>query len=156
VNSPEYTAFMGEARKFGKAIWDITGRKDVDIVFEHPGEQTFPVSCFVAKRGGMIVFCAGTSGFNLTFDARFVWMRQKRIQGSHFAHLKQAAAANQFVIDRRIDPCMGEIFPWDKIPAAHTKMWKNLHAPGNMAVLVNSPKPGLKTLDDVIEAATEK
>ena len=78
-------------RKFGKAIWDITGKKDVDIVFEHPGEQTFPVSSFVVKRGGMVVFCAGTTGFNITFDARFVWMRQKRIQGSHFAHLKQAA-----------------------------------------------------------------
>ena len=43
------------------------------------------------KRGGMVVFCAGTTGYNLTFDARYVWMRQKRIQGSHFAHLKQAA-----------------------------------------------------------------
>ena len=30
VNSPEYNACMAEARKFGKAIWDITGRKDVD------------------------------------------------------------------------------------------------------------------------------
>ena len=153
VNSPEYTAYMGEVRKFGKAIWDITGKKDVDIVFEHPGEQTFPVSCFVVKRGGMVVFCAGTSGFNLTFDARFVWMRQKRIQGSHFAHLKQASAANKFVLDRIIDPCMSEVFGWKDIPLAHTKMWKNQHAPGNMAVLVNSPRPGLRTLDDVIEAA---
>jgi crotonyl-CoA carboxylase/reductase len=152
VNSDEYAAFMAQARKFGKAIWDITGKKDVDTVFEHPGEQTFPVSCFVVKRGGMVVFCAGTTGFNLTFDARFVWMRQKRIQGSHFAHLKQAAAAHKFVIDRRIDPCMSEVFPWDKIPAAHTKMWKNEHAPGNMAVLVNAPKTGLRTLEDVIEA----
>ena len=117
VNSPEYSAFMADARKFGKAIWDITEKRDVDMVFEHPGEQTFPVSCFVVKRGGMVVFCAGTTGFNLTFDARFVWMRQKRIQGSHFANLKQAAAANKFVIDRRIDPCMSEVFPWDKIPA---------------------------------------
>jgi crotonyl-CoA carboxylase/reductase len=126
-------------RKFGKAIWDITGKKDVDIVFEHPGEATFPVSCLVAKRGGMIVFCAGTSGFNITFDARYVWMRQKRVQGSHFAHLKQASAANQFVLDRRVDPCMSEVFPWDKIPLAHQKMWKNEHAPGNMAVLVYAP-----------------
>ena len=55
---------MAEARKFGKAIWDITGKRDVDIVFEHPGEQTFPVSCFVVKRGGMVVFCAGTTGYN--------------------------------------------------------------------------------------------
>ncbi len=82
----------------------------------------------VVKRGGMVVFCAGTTGFNLTFDARYVWMRQKRIQGSHFAHLKQAAAANRFVVDRRVDPCMSEVFPWAKIPVAHTKMWKNEHA----------------------------
>jgi crotonyl-CoA carboxylase/reductase len=45
-------------------------------VFEHPGESTFPVSCNVVKRGGMVVFCAGTTGYNLTFDARFVWMRR--------------------------------------------------------------------------------
>jgi crotonyl-CoA carboxylase/reductase len=153
VNTPEYTDWAKEARRFGKAIWDITGRHDVDIVFEHPGEQTFPVSCLVVKRGGMVVFCAGTSGYNLTFDARYVWMRQKRIQGSHFAHLKQASHANQFVIDRRIDPSMSELFAWEQIAAAHTKMWKNQHPPGNMAVLVNAPRPGLRNFDDVLEAA---
>src|SRR6201986_2168521 len=153
VNWAEYSAFMVEARKFGKAIWNITEKKDVDTVFEHPGEQTFPVSCFVVKRGGMVVFCAGTTGFNITFYARFVWMRQKRIQGSHFANLKQASAANKFVIDRRIDPCMSEVFPWDKIPLAHTKMWKNQHAPGNMAVMVNAPRTGLRSFEDAVEAA---
>jgi crotonyl-CoA carboxylase/reductase len=152
VNSPEYAAWVKEARKFGKAIWDITGKLDVDVVFEHPGEQTFPVSTLVVKRGGMVVFCAGTTGYNITFDARYVWMRQKRIQGSHFAHLKQASAANQFVIDRRIDPCMSEVLPWTEIALAHTKMWKNLHKPGNMAVLVNAPRAGLRNFDDVMEA----
>ena len=153
VNTPEYNDWVKEARKFGKAIWDITGKRDVDIVFEHPGEATFPVSCLVVKRGGMVVFCAGTSGYNITFDARYVWMRQKRIQGSHFAHLKQASAANQFVLDRRIYPCMSEVLPWAEIPRAHQMMWKNEHKPGNMAVLVNAPHPGLKSFEDVIEAA---
>jgi len=83
-------------------------------------------------------------------------MRQKRIQGSHFAHLKQAVAANKFVIDRRVDPCMSEVFPWTQIPHAHTKMWKNLHAPGNMAVLVSAPTTGLRTLEDVIDAGRRK
>ena len=156
VNTPEFNEWTKNARAFGKAIWDITGKKDVDIVFEHPGEATFPVSCLVVKRGGMVVFCAGTTGFNLTFDARYVWMRQKRIQGSHFAHLKQASAANRFVLDRRVDPCMSEVFPWEKIPLAHTKMWKNEHAPGNMAVLVMSPEPGLRTVEDVTEAGRKK
>lgn len=148
-----YGAYMKEVRKFGKAIWEITGKgNDVDFVFEHPGEQTFPVSCFVVKRGGMVVFCAGTTGYNLTFDARFVWMRQKRIQGSHFANLKQASQANRLVIDRRIDPCMSEVFSWLDIPRAHTKMMRNQHKPGNMAVLVTAKRPGLRTIEDAIEA----
>ncbi|HLT76119.1 MAG TPA: crotonyl-CoA carboxylase/reductase [Ferrovibrio sp.] len=153
LDAEKYGAYMKKVREFGKAIWEITGKgNDVDFVFEHPGEQTFPVSCFVVKRGGMVVFCAGTTGYNLTFDARFVWMRQKRIQGSHFANLLQASQANQLVIERRIDPCMSEVFAWADIPRAHTKMWKNQHKPGNMAVLVSAKVPGLRTIEDAIEA----
>ncbi|ANB36276.1 crotonyl-CoA carboxylase/reductase [Rhodovulum sulfidophilum] len=153
VNTPEYKAWFGEVRKFGKAIWETTGKGvNVDMVFEHPGEATFPVSTFVVKRGGMVVICAGTSGFNLTMDARYVWMHQKRIQGSHFAHLKQAAAANRLMCQRRLDPCMSEVFPWAEIPQAHLKMLRNEHKPGNMAVLVQAPRTGLRTFADVLEA----
>jgi crotonyl-CoA carboxylase/reductase len=149
-----YGAYSKKVRAFGKAIWEFTGKGvDVDMVFEHPGEATFPVSCFVVKRGGMVVFCAGTTGYNLTFDARFVWMRQKRIQGSHFANLKQASEANRLVIEKRVEPCMSEVFSWEDIPKAHTKMWKNEHKPGNMAVLVSAAKPGMKTLDEAIAAS---
>ncbi|MEM7619642.1 MAG: crotonyl-CoA carboxylase/reductase [Pseudomonadota bacterium] len=157
VNTDEYQTWFDNVRKFGKAIWDTTGKGvNVDFVFEHPGEATFPVSCFVVKRGGMVVFCAGTTGYNLTMDARYVWMHQKRIQGSHFAHLKQASQANQLVIDRRIDPMMSEVFPWKDIPKAHTAMWKNQHQPGNMAVLVSAPHEGLRTFDDTMQASKEK
>jgi crotonyl-CoA carboxylase/reductase len=153
VNTPEYKAWFAEVRKFGKAIWDITGKgNNPDIVFEHPGESTFPVSNFVVKRGGMVVICAGTTGFNLTLDARYLWMHQKRVQGSHFANLKQASAANQLMIERRLDPCLSEVFPWEDIPEAHMKMLNNVHKPGNMGLLVQSPRPGLRTFEDVLEA----
>ncbi|HBG97259.1 MAG TPA: crotonyl-CoA carboxylase/reductase [Rhodobacteraceae bacterium] len=156
VNTPEYKAWFTEARKFGKAIWDITGKgNNVDMVFEHPGEATFPVSTFVCKKGGMVVICAGTTGFNCTFDVRYMWMHQKRLQGSHFAHLKQAAAANKLVIEQRIDPCMSEVFPWAEIPQAHLKMLKNEHKPGNMAVLVSAARTGLRTFEDTLEASRE-
>lgn len=157
VTGEGYGEYLKKTRAFGKAIWDITGKGvDVDFVFEHPGQATFPVSCFVVKRGGMVVFCAGTTGYNITFDARFVWMRQKRIQGSHFAHLKQAAQANKLMIERRIDPCMSEVYTWSDIPKAHMRMLNNEHSPGNMSVLVNAPTTGLRTLEDVIEAAEEE
>jgi crotonyl-CoA carboxylase/reductase len=154
VNTPEYKEWLSETRRFGKAIWGVTGKGvNVDLVFEHPGEATFPVSTFVCKRGGMVVICAGTTGFNLTMDARYVWSHQKRVQGSHFAHLKQAAAANRLVIDRRIDPCMSEVFEWNALPQAHMKMLRNEHKPGNMAVLVSAPRTGLRTVEDAREAA---
>ncbi|HCE24779.1 MAG TPA: crotonyl-CoA carboxylase/reductase, partial [Hyphomonas sp.] len=67
VNGEGFGDYMKKTREFGKAIWEITGKgNDVDFVFEHPGEATFPVSCNIVKRGGMVVFCAGTTGFNLT------------------------------------------------------------------------------------------
>ncbi len=145
-----YGAYNRKVREFGAAIWAITGKgNDVDIVFEHPGESTFPVSTFVCKTGGMIVYCAGTTGYNMTFDARYVWMRQKRIQGSHFANAKQANEANRLVLTGKIDPGMSECFVWADIAKAHTKMNNNEHLPGNMAVLITAQKPGLKTFDEV-------
>jgi crotonyl-CoA carboxylase/reductase len=129
---------------------------NVDLIFEHPGEATFPVSVFVVKKGGMVVICAGTSGYNLTLDARYLWMHQKRVQGSHFANLKQASAANQLMLERRLDPCMSEVFPWKQIPDAHTMMLRNQHKPGNMAVLVGVPTTGLRTFADAIEASRSR
>ena len=154
VNTPEYKAWLTEARKFGKAIWDITGKGvNVDLVFAHPGEATFPVSVIVVKKGGMVVICAGTSGYNLTLDARYLWMNQKRVQGSHFANLMQASAANKLMLERRLDPCMSEVLPWDQVPDAHVKMRRNEHKPGNMAVLVSAPVTGLRTFEDTLEAS---
>ena len=141
-----YNNYMKEVRKFGKAIWEFTGKgKNVDMVFEHPGETTVPVSCFVVKPGGMVVICAGTTGYNLTLDARYLWMQSKRLQGSPFGKSKQADLANELVIDGAINPCMSEVFDWNGIPDAHEKMMNNEHKGGNMAVLVGAPKQGLKT-----------
>jgi crotonyl-CoA carboxylase/reductase len=81
-----------------------------------------------------------------------MWMHQKRLQGSHFANLKQASSANKLMIERRLDPCMSEVFPWAEIPQAHMKMLRNEHKPGNMSVLVQAPTTGLRTLEDALEA----
>ncbi len=157
IGTPAYAEWFRQARKFGAAIWETTGKgNNVDFVFEHPGAATFPVSVFVVKRGGMVVICAGTTGYKLTIDARYLWMHQKRVQGSHFANLLQAAQANKLVVERRIDPCMSEVFAWEQIPKAHMRMLKNEHRPGNMAVMVSSPRTGLRTFEDVIEESRRR
>jgi crotonyl-CoA carboxylase/reductase len=144
VDSPEWGVWFKGARAFGKAMWEAFGdRVSPKIVFEHPGQATLPTSAFVADTGGMVVICAGTTGYNVTMDLRFHWMRQKRFQGSHLSNDEQAAAVNQLVIDKRIDPCLSQTFTFDEIGHAHQLMHDNRHPYGNMAALVNATEPGL-------------
>ena len=143
TDSPDYGAWAKGARGFGKAIWDAVGeRVNPRIVLEHPGEATLPTSGFVCATGGMIVICAGTSGYKVTLDLRYHWMRQKRLQGSHLSNDEQAAAVNQLVAGGKIDPCLSQTFTFDEIGHAHQLMHENKHPYGNMACLVNATEPG--------------
>jgi crotonyl-CoA carboxylase/reductase len=124
-------------KKFGKRIRELTGGKDVDIVFEHVGQQTFPTSVFVAKKFGKIVICGATTGFNLEFDVRHLWMRQKQILGSHFANAYQAERANQLVHEGKIKPVLDAVFPFEQTAHAHALMAANKHK-GKMGIAVQA------------------
>ena len=137
---------MDATKAFGKKIWEILGeKKGPDVVFEHVGRATFPASVFLANRFGRIVICGATTGFDLTFDVRHLWMHQKSILGSHFADAGEAHKANQLVMQGKIKPVLTRTFGWDEIPEAHELMLANkLH--GNVACLVGAPRTGLTTL----------
>ena len=129
-------------RAFGKAIWDILGeRHGPRIVFEHPGQDTIPTSLFVCEPGGMVVICAGTTGYNADVDLRYLWTRQKRFQGSHFANAYEARAANQLVIDGKLDPCLTHAYAFNETGLAHQRIRENKHTNGNVAVLVGARTP---------------
>ncbi len=137
---------QGRAR-VRRAFWDALGeRQNPAIVFEHPGESTLPTSVFVCDTGGMVVICAGTTGYNATLDLRYHWMRQKRFQGSHFANDVQAKGINELVAAGKVDPCLSRVFDFDKTGACHQLMRDNQHPSGNMAILVNARQRGQKTL----------
>jgi crotonyl-CoA carboxylase/reductase len=143
TTSKDWSQWIKGGRAFGKAIWDCVGeRKNPRIVFEHPGEATLPTSGFVCDTGGMVVICAGTTGFNVTMDLRYHWMMQKRFQGSHLSNDEQAAAVNQMVIERKVDPSLSNTFSFDEIGHAHQLMHENRHPYGNMACLVNATETG--------------
>ncbi len=140
--------WMKGARAFGAKFWEVLGeRKSPKIVFEHPGESTVPTSVFMADHAGMIVICAGTSGYNADVDLRYLWMRQKRLQGSHFANTQQCAELNDMVAAGDVDPVLSQVFPFEGgVGDAHQLMHENRHPAGNMAILVNATKEGEKTL----------
>ena len=129
--------------------------RDVDIVFEHPGRSTMGASVFVAKRGGMIITCAATSGFMIEYDNRYLWMNLKTLKGCHFANYREAWEANRLVCEARIHPTLSKVFPLDQTGEAALQVHHNL-VEGKLGVLCLAPEEGLGVTDEAHARAAHR
>jgi crotonyl-CoA carboxylase/reductase len=136
----EEKARFAETRRFAKAVKEILGEAP-DIVFEHVGKATFPTSVFTVRPFGKVVICAGTTGFDVDFDVRYLWMRQKEIVGSHFANAYDCLKANQLIDQGRIRPVLWRTFGFEGVGEAHQLMRENKHL-GKIAILVGAAAEG--------------
>ena len=144
--SDENTQDPAEWRRLGAAIRELTGGEDPDIVFEHPGRETFGASVFVTRRGGTVVTCASTSGFMHSYDNRYLWMSVKRIVGSHFANYREAWAANRLIQLGRIHPTLSKTYPLEQTGQAAYEVHRNAHQ-GKVGVRCLAPTEGLGVRD---------
>jgi alcohol dehydrogenase len=74
--------------RFEGAVRKLTGRKGVDVVFEHVGADTFNGSLLCLKRGGRLVTCGSTSGPTTTINLMQLFQQQYRITGSFGASMR--------------------------------------------------------------------
>jgi alcohol dehydrogenase len=74
--------------RFEGAVRKITGKKGVDVVFEHVGAETFSGSLLSLKRGGRLVTCGATSGPSTTLNLMQLFQQQYRIIGSFGASIR--------------------------------------------------------------------
>jgi crotonyl-CoA carboxylase/reductase len=128
------------SRAFSKRVKEILGDAP-DIVFEHVGKATFPTSVFTVKPFGKVVICAGTTGYELDFDVRYLWMRQKQIIGSHFANAYECNRANELIEAGQIRPVLWRTLGFEGVPEAHQLMRDNKHL-GKIAILVGADREG--------------
>jgi crotonyl-CoA carboxylase/reductase len=142
----EEKARFKESRRFCKLVEEKLGGAP-DIVFEHVGRATFPTSVLAVKPFGSVVICAGTTGYNLDFDVRYLWMKQKKIVGSHFANAYECHKANELIESGAIRPVLWRTLGFDQVAEAHQLMKDNQHL-GKIAILVGAEAEGLgKTAD---------
>jgi crotonyl-CoA reductase len=131
-----------EWRRLGKRIRELTGGEDIDIVFEHPGRETFGASVFVTRKGGTITTCASTTGYMHEYDNRYLWMNLKRIVSSHFANYRESWEANRLIAKGRIHPTLSRSYPLTEVGQAALDVHQNLHQ-GKVGVLCLAPEEGL-------------
>jgi crotonyl-CoA reductase len=148
----EHTQDQREWRRFGARIRELTGGEDPDIVFEHPGRETFGASVYVTRRGGTVVTCASTSGFWHEYDNRYLWMSLKRIIGSHFANYREAWEANRLIAKGLIHPTLSRTYPLAETGQAAHDVHRNAHQ-GKVGVLCLAPAEGLGVRDGELRQA---
>ena len=137
MNPEQQKAWLYSAMKFRKAIWKAAGvRRDPAIVIEHPGADTMPTSIFVCASNGMVVICGATSSYWTRLDLRFLWLGQKRLQGSHSATPKDYDEFVDFIVKHKIRQPVGRVFSWDELPLAHKLLHEDKGAPGRMVIKI--------------------
>ncbi|HEY3466706.1 MAG TPA: crotonyl-CoA carboxylase/reductase [Amycolatopsis sp.] len=136
-----------EWQRFGAKIRELTGGEDPDIVFEHPGRETFGASVYAARKGGTIVTCASTSGYMHQYDNRYLWMNLKRIIGSHFANYRESWEANRLIAKGLIHPTLSKTYSLEETGQAALDVHRNAHQ-GKVGVLALAPQEGLGVRDE--------
>ncbi|MEU0531484.1 crotonyl-CoA carboxylase/reductase [Amycolatopsis tolypomycina] len=136
-----------EWQRFGARIRELTGGEDPDIVFEHPGRETFGASVYAARKGGTIVTCASTSGYMHQYDNRYLWMNLKRIIGSHFANYRESWEANRLIAKGLIHPTLSKTYSLEETGQAALDVHRNAHQ-GKVGVLALAPQEGLGVRDE--------
>lgn len=129
--------WLRQAISFRREIWDIVGeRKSPAIVFEHSGSNTLPTSLFVCGNGGMVVLCGGTTGYVGTVDLRYLWLNQKRIQGSHAGTEKDFINLIKVIEQSNIKPYITKVFDYDQVAIAHQMIYKDEINSGKMVIRI--------------------
>lgn len=137
-------------KRLGRLVRERAGA-DPDIVFEHVGRATFGISVFVVRRGGVVVTCGSSTGYQHVFDNRYLWMRLKRIIGSHGANLHEQNETHRLVQSGRIASTVSSVYPLTEAAEATRLVQTNSHL-GKVAVLCLAPEPGLGVSDPELRA----
>ncbi|MBO1415810.1 crotonyl-CoA carboxylase/reductase [Streptomyces sp. FH025] len=146
--TPERTIELG--KRLGRAIRAAVG-EDPHVVFDYIGAATFGISVFVVRRGGTVVTCGSSTGYQHQFDNRYLWMNLKRIVGSHAANLHEQAECNRLFRLGHLSPIVSEVHPLADVAEAARTVQLNRHI-GKVGVLGLAPEEGLGVTDPELRA----
>ena len=148
-SSPERTIELG--KRLGSIIRSEVG-EDPHIVFDYVGRATFGISVFVVRRGGVVVTCGSSSGYQHDYDNRYLWMNLKRVIGSHAANLQEQWECGRLISKGHIVPTLSTIHSLDDVGSAARSVQTNQHI-GKVGVLCIAPRPGLGVTDPGLRAS---
>ena len=100
----------------------ITGKRGVDVVFEHVGAATWSKSLESLAPAGRLVTCGATTGYDARLDLRFLFAKQWSLQGSFMGSLGELHQVLKLVFRGKLKPVVDRVYPLSEIRAAHERL----------------------------------
>ncbi len=100
----------------------ITGKRGVDVVFEHVGAATWAKSMESLATGGRLVTCGATTGFDARLDLRYLFAKQYSLLGSFMGSMGELHQVLKFVFRKQLKPVIDRVYPLSEIRAAHERL----------------------------------
>ncbi len=100
----------------------LTGKRGVDVVFEHVGAATWSKSLESLAPAGRLVTCGNTTGWDVKLDLRFLFSKQWSLLGSFMGTLGELHQVLKFVFRKELKPVIDKVYPLSEIRAAHERL----------------------------------
>lgn len=99
---------------FQQVVRELTGKRGVDVVFEHTGTATFEGSVRSLVQGGTLVSCGATTGHDARLDLRLLFVRQIAILGSTMGTRAELLRIVQLAAQGRLKPVVDQVLPLEE------------------------------------------
>jgi crotonyl-CoA carboxylase/reductase len=120
------TSHRQDPEGFGRYIIDqvkrLTRGRGVDIIFDHIGETTWPISMECLRWGGTLVICGATEGHQPRIDLRYLWNKQLSFLGSHIGTHGEWMRGVKLVEQGRLKPPVTRVFALSELIEAQGLM----------------------------------
>ena len=108
-------------KDFLEEVKRLTNKRGVDIVFEHVGKSTWENSIKALKKGGRLVTCGATTGYDPTTDLRYVFFKALKIFGNFMGRKEGLKRALQF-FPEKLKPVIDTSFPLQDAAKAQQRL----------------------------------
>jgi NADPH:quinone reductase-like Zn-dependent oxidoreductase len=109
-------------QKISDEVRRLTGKRGVDVVFEHVGTATWEQSILSLATGGRLITCGATTGFAAQLDLRYLFARQLSLLGSYMGSRAELYTVLKLVGEKRLRPVIDRVFPLDQAVQAHQRL----------------------------------
>jgi NADPH:quinone reductase-like Zn-dependent oxidoreductase len=106
----------------GRALWEATGKRGVDVIFDSVGEALWRTWLRNLARGGRLVTYGATTGAVGETDIRLLFWKQLRLIGTTMANRAEFRAAMDQVFRGALEPVVDAVWPLERAAEAHARL----------------------------------